>query len=642
MCGIAGRLEFDPACSVDPALIRRMCAAIEHRGPDDEGVWTQGPIGLGHRRLSILDLSSAGHQPMPNVTGTLWITFNGEIYNFLDLRADLERAGVVFRSRTDTEVILHLYEREGVECLKRLRGMFAFAIWDTRAKALFMARDRIGVKPLCYHTDERGITFASEIKAVLQDPGVSHEPDPVAIHHYLTYQSVPAPLCAFRGIQKLPPGHYLLCRGGRTEVKRYWRLSYEPKRSAATRREQRDLEAELLRRFEESVRLRLISDVPLGAFLSGGVDSSAVVAMMSRCATGPVRTFSIGFDDASYDELGYARLVAERLGTRHTELTVRPDALEVLPKLTWHYDEPYADASAIPTYYVSKMAREHVTVVLNGDAGDENFAGYDRHVANQYAHQLRAFAPIVGSRAFRGIVDAMPAGIMSSSKRFRLHRFLAQLHRTPQARNAAWMSQFDPEAKQQLYTQAFRHQVGPAEAEELLFEKYRETDARDFIDQTLYADVNTYLPNTLLVKVDIASMANSLEARSPFLDHTFMEFAARLPVDQKIRGGRTKIILRRALRGVIPDAILDRPKMGFSVPIDHWLRNELKDMSHDLLLSQRSLSRGYFRSAFVERMLTEHADGRRKWHTQIWNLMMLESWLREFVDQPAGVALARH
>ncbi len=638
MCGIAGRLEFDSARRVDAALIRRMCAVLEHRGPDDEGIWTQGPIGLGHRRLSILDLSAAGHQPMSNATGTLWIVFNGEIYNFLELRAELERAGATFRSRTDTEVILHLYEREGVECLHKLRGMFAFAIWDTRAQSLFVARDRIGVKPLCYHADARGITFASEIKAVLQDSGVSHDPDPVALHHYLTYQSVPAPMCAFRGVQKLPPGHYLMWRQGRMEVKRYWQLSYEPKRSAATERERRDLEAELLQRFEESVRLRMISDVPLGAFLSGGVDSSAVVAMMSRCATGPVRTFSIGFDDASYDELAYARLVAERFQTQHTELTVRPDALAVLPKLTWHYDEPYADASAIPTYYVSKMAREHVTVVLNGDAGDENFAGYDRHVANQYAHRLRAFAPLLGSGAFRRLLDALPAGALPPSTRFRLRRFVDQLGRTPQARNTAWMSQFAPEAKQQLYAQAFRDQVGIADAEELVFEKYRESDARHFTDQTLYADVNTYLPNTLLVKVDIASMANSLEARSPFLDHTFMEFAARLPVDLKIRGGRTKIILKRALRGVIPDAILDRPKMGFSVPVDHWLQHELKDMAHDLLLSPRSMSRGYFRRPFVERMLREHAEGRRKWHTQIWNLMMLESWHRTFVDAPVAVA----
>ncbi len=640
MCGIAGRMEFELGRKADPELVQRMCDAIAHRGPDDSGVWAEGPMALGHRRLSILDLSAAGHQPMPNADGSLWIAFNGEIYNFLELRAELEREGHTFRSRTDTEVLLHLYQRDGVECLQRLRGMFAFAIWDVKRQQLFLARDRVGKKPLAYRVDERGLSFGSEIKAVLQDPEVEREPDPVALHHYLTYQCVPAPMCAFKGIRKLSPGSYLLARDGRVEVKRYWKLSYLPKFEARTARAERELEEELIRRLEEATALRLISDVPLGAFLSGGVDSSAIVAMMCRKATGPVRTFSIGFDDDAYDELAYARATAAHFGTQHTEFTVRPSALEVLPKLVWHYDEPYADASAVPTYYVSKLAREHVTVVLNGDGGDESFAGYDRYVANALAQRLSLLNPLLGSAAFRKALDLLPHGATSASSRWRLKRFVQQLGRSPQARNAAWMAQFDPEAKQQLYTAAFRREVGPAEAEESMYVRYRETDADNFIDATLYADVTGYLPDTLLTKVDIASMAVALEARSPFLDHEFMEFAARLPARLKLDGRRTKVILKRALRGIVPDDVLDRRKMGFNAPVDQWLRGELRDMSHDLLLSRRSLARGYFQRAFVERMLREHAQGTRNWHTQIWNLMMLESWHRSFVDEAQAQAVA--
>ena len=640
MCGIAGRLEFEPGRKAAPGLVQRMCDVIAHRGPDDSGVWAQGPVALGHRRLAIVDLSPAGHQPMSHADGRYWIVFNGEIYNFLELREQLEHSGHVFRSRTDTEVILHLYERHGVDCLRLLRGMFAFAIWDTQERQLFIARDRVGKKPLAYHLDDRGLTFASEIKAVLQDPDVDREPDPVALHHYLTWQCVPAPLSAFKGVQKLMPGHYLIARDGKVEVQRYWRLEYGPKHSARNAREEKDLEAELIDRLEEATALRMIADVPLGAFLSGGVDSSAVVAMMCRRASFPVRTFSIGFDDDSYDELGFARATAQHFETRHTEFTVRPNALEVLPKLVWHYDEPYADASAIPTYYVSKLAREHVTVVLNGDGGDENFAGYDRYVANGLALRLGLLARVLGSGAVRRLIDLLPHGATSSSSRWRLKRFLAPLGLSPQERNAAWQAQFDRESKLQLYTSAFRRDVGPADAEELLYARYRDAGAADFLDATLYTDVTGYLPDALLTKVDIASMAVALEARSPFLDHVFMEWAARLPERLKLDGRRTKVLLKRSLRGIVPDDVLDRRKMGFNAPVDQWLRGDLKDLSHDLLLSSRALDRGYFERRFVERMLREHAKGTRNWHTQIWNLMMLESWHRQFVDQAQPEAVA--
>jgi asparagine synthase (glutamine-hydrolysing) len=373
----------------------------------------------------------------------------------------------------------------------------------------------------------------------------------------------------------------------------------------------------------------------VGAFLSGGVDSGAVVAMMSDRSSAPVRTFSIGFEDGAYNELAHARKVARHFGTDHTEFVVKPDALEVLPQLVWHFDEPFADASAIPTWYVSQLARQYVTVVLNGDGGDESFAGYDRHVANQMAVRLAPLRPLLGSRAFRRALDLLPHGATSASARWRLKRFIEQLGREPQERNAAWLAHFDLDTKHDLYSAAFRHWAGPRDAEEMLYARYREADADNFTDATLYADIHTYLPDTLLVKVDIASMAHGLEARSPFLDHEFMEFAARLPEDMKLAGGRTKVALKRALRGLVPAEVLNRRKMGFNAPVDRWLRKDLKELSYDLLLSLRARGRGYFQPRFVERMLNEHADGTRNWHTQIWNLMMLESWHRTFVDGAA-------
>ena len=636
MCGIAGKLSFEQGRGVDPGLIQRMCEVLAHRGPDDAAIWCDGPIGLGHRRLSVIDLTDAGRQPMCNEDGSLWVVLNGEIYNFPELRHELEQQGYRFRTRTDTEVLLQLYHRDGVDCLHRLRGMFAFAIWDVRRRELFLARDRVGKKPLCYHADAHGITFASEIKAVLQDPEVDREPDPVAIHHYLTYQCVPAPLSAFSGVHKLLPGHYLLARDGRYTVQRYWKLSHRPKFAPRNAHERRALEVELLQRLDEATALRMASDVPIGAFLSGGVDSSAVVALMSDRSSEPVRTFSIGFEDGDYNELAHARRVAAHFGADHTEFVVRANALEVLPQLVWHFDEPFADASAIPTWHLSRLAREHVTVVLNGDGGDESFAGYDRYVANQFAGRLAPLRPVLGSRAFRRALDLLPHGSTSASARWRLKRFVEQLGREPHARNAAWLAHFDLGAKRELYSAAFRQWAGERDAEEMLYARFREADADNFTDATLYADVTTYLPDTLLVKLDMMSMAHGLEARSPFLDHAFMEFAARLPVDMKLDGRNTKVALKRALRGVLPPDVLRRRKMGFNAPVDRWLRRELKELSYDLLLSLRARGRGYFQPRFVERMLREHAQGTRNWHAQIWNLMMLESWHRMFVDEPAA------
>ena len=634
MCGISGKLYFDSTRPVEREVLERMNAVLAHRGPDDAGIYCDGPIGLAHRRLSIIDLSPAGHQPMSNEDGTIWIVFNGEIYNFQSLRPDLLHRGHRFRSNTDTEVILHLYEDHGTDCLRFLRGMFAFALWDGPRRQLFLARDRLGKKPLSYQQDAQGLRFASEVKAILQDSEVTARPDPVGISHYLTYQYVPSPGSAFQGVHRLPPGHYLTCRDGRVEVVRYWRLRRDQKREQS----EEDWCQEIVARLEEAVRLRMISDVPLGAFLSGGIDSSAVVALMSRAGAGPVKTFSIGFEEPEYDELKYARQVAERFGTEHHELVVRPDAVAILPKLAWHYDEPFADSSAVPTYYVAQMTRQYVTVALNGDAGDESFGGYDRYVANLLAASFDRW-PGAGllRHAIRCGLRFLPQSGTRTSLLYRGRRFLDGLTETPERRYARWFCHFYGDRKAALCTPEFLA-AGGEDALEVLLAAYRQSDAPDFGDATLGVDAGLYLPDDLLVKVDIASMAHSLEARSPFLDHEFMEFAATIPFELKVRGRVKKYILKRALAGLLPERILHRPKMGFGVPIDHWLRHELREVAYETLLGSRAVSRGYFQVRTVRRMLDEHMQGKAGWHYLLWNLLMLELWHRTYIDGDGELA----
>jgi asparagine synthase (glutamine-hydrolysing) len=638
MCGIGGKLYFDQARPVEPEVLERMNAAQAHRGPDDSGIYCQGAVGLAHRRLSIIDLSPAGHQPMANEDGTIWIVFNGEIYNFQALRLRLAERGHRFRSRTDTEVLLHLYEEYGVDCLQFLRGMFAFAIWDAPRRQLFLARDRLGKKPLCYQQDAEALRFASEAKAILQDPAVEPQPDPVGVSRYLTYGYVPSPGSAFQGMRKLPPAHYLLFREGKTEVVRYWQL----RRSQKLHRPEGEWCREILARLEEAVRLRLVSDVPLGAFLSGGIDSSAVVAMMSHASGGVIKTFSIGFDEPEYDELRFARQVAERFGTEHHELVVRPDATAILPKLAWHYDEPFGDSSAVPTYYVAQMTRRHVTVALNGDAGDEDFGGYDRYVASLLA---ASFDRLPGARLLRRAIRwglrLWPQGGRRTSLLSRGRRFLDGLTELPERRYARWFCHFYGDRKDELCSPEFRAAWGEDDALEVLLRAYRESDATDFLDATLGVDAALYLPDDLLVKVDIASMAHSLEARSPFLDHEFMEFAATIPSNLKVRGRVKKHILKRALSGLLPDEILHRPKMGFGMPIDHWFRHELRDLAYDTLLGPRCLARGYFRPEALRRLLDEHTRGTANWHYLLWTLLMLELWHRTYVDGDGELAARR-
>ena len=622
-------LFFDRQRVVDPTLLSRMNAELEHRGPDDRGIYHAGRVGLAHTRLSIIDLSPAGHQPMPNGDGTVWISFNGEIYNFLELRARLEREGVRFRSRTDTEVIMALYERHGVECLAHLRGMFAFAIWDEHRQRLFIARDRLGKKPLFYYRDGERFMFGSEPKAILADSTVPAAPDEEAIHHYLTLGYVPSPFCAFKGFKTLPPAHYLVIEGNEVTVERYWQLEYGPKIDAP----EAEIRERLLAELGEAVRLRMISDVPLGAFLSGGIDSSTVVALMSRYSSGAVKTFSIGFEEDAYNELPYARMVAQRYGTDHHEFIVKPDAVAILPELVWHYNQPYADSSAIPTYFLAKMTRKHVTVALNGDAGDENFAGYERYLASLLAGRYDRIPRLVRAPFEAGVTLLPEWGSFRSLYR-RGKRFADGLTEPPRRRYARWVSYFTDEWKSELYTRDFRERVGRLDSVELLAKEFDRVGG-DPLDATLGVDVATYLPDDLLVKVDIATMAHSLEARSPMVDHKFMEFAARLPVSMKIRGSTLKYILKQAVQDLLPAEVLHRKKMGFSVPLDRWFRHELREMAHEVLLGRRAVERGLFNRAAVAQILEEHQRGRRQLHHQIWALLSLELWFQRFIDSTA-------
>ena len=626
MCGIAGRVNYLSQRPVDQGVVRGMCDLIAHRGPDGWDVHVDGWVGLGHRRLSIIDLSAAGTQPMSTADGQLWITFNGEIYNFLELRRELEQQGHRFRSATDTEVILAAYRQHGVECLGRLRGMFAFAIWDQPRQRLFIARDRAGKKPLHYWVDRDGIAFASEPKAFLADPGFVAEPDPQGIADYIALQYVPAPESAFKGVRKLPPGHFLLLENGQIRIERYWRLRYANK----VRMTEQAAAEELRRRLSEAVKLRLISDVPLGAFLSGGIDSGAIVALMAEHASGAVKTFSIGFDQKEYNELPAARLVAQKYATDHHEFVVRPDALSLLPSLVWHYNEPYADSSAIPTFVLSELTRRYVTVALNGDGGDENFAGYDRYYANVLGQHFdripRPVRRLMANAAALAPASGNRRGLVSRGR-----RFLQAGGERREERYIRWVAHFPHGLREEICTPEFLAQV-PQDPDRVLLDAYRATDATDIVDATLDVDVTTYLPGDLLVKVDIATMAHGLEGRSPFLDHEVMEFAASLPSDLKLRGSIKKYILKSAVAPLLPPELLDRPKMGFGVPIDAWFRGELKEFVADIISSATFRQRGIMRAAVVEQLFRDHVSGEASWHYQLWNVVMLEMWFRAFVD----------
>jgi asparagine synthase (glutamine-hydrolysing) len=614
-----------------------MNATLTHRGPDGSGMVLLGNTALAMSRLRIIDLTT-GDQPIPNEDETCWIVYNGEIYNFHALRRALEATGHRFRTRSDTEVLLHAYEAWGPECVHRLQGMFAFAVYDGRLQPprrhepssaggglLFLGRDRLGKKPLYYYHDADCFIFASEIKAILAHPRVPRLVNRSVIPLYLTYGYVPAPYTLFEGIYELPPGHTLTVRNGQVTVSEYWDVTYPT--DATSRLSEPEIIKRLQELLEEAVRRRLVSDVPLGAFLSGGVDSTAVVAYMARLTPQPVKTFAIGFaDEPSFNELPYARAAAHVYNTEHHEFVVKPDMITLLPKLVWHYDQPFADSSALPTYLVSQLAREHVTVALTGDGGDELFAGYERFVAARLAEGYRHIPQFIRA-ALATLANNLPESTRYKSFVHQMCRFVTYATLPLAQRYRGWVAIFSDSFRRELLAQGTTVDV-----EDHFATYFKRAQDVDPLGQLLYVNTKTYLPGDLLVKTDRMSMAHSLEARCPFLDQNLIEFAAHIPSHLKIRGLTTKYILKQALRDLVPAGVIARRKHGFGVPIGRWFRTDLKDYVRDVLLDPQALRRGYYNAATLVRLVDEHQSGKRDYSHHLWALLTFEVWHRLFID----------
>lgn len=621
MCGIVGIVYNDPNRPIDKPLIERMCAVIHHRGPDEWGMWSEGQAGIGMKRLRIIDLAG-GSQPIHNADKSIWIVFNGEIYNYRELRKDLESRGYSFYTSSDTETIVHLYEAYGEDCVQYLRGMFAFAIWDNNRKKLFLGRDRLGKKPLHYLHDGEKLVFGSEIKSILQHPEISPEVNRPCIISYLAFGNTIDPDTMFKGICKLPPGHTLTWKNGRITIRQYWDVEYRPDNTKSERQFLEETE-ELLK---EAIRIRLMSEVPLGAFLSGGIDSSLIVALMAMQMSEPVRTFSIGFDDQRYNELPYARLVAKKYGTDHHEEIVRPDAEEVIPYLIQMFDEPFADSSAIPTYYVSRLARRHVTVVLSGDGGDEMFGGYSRYldsVLSGYTDQL----PLALRQFFLGGLARM---LPESFPGINTLRYLSldkdERYILKGTKGISLIG--DLVFNRDLIREAGGYD--PTLSKRYMLDRVKGLDS---ITRRQYLDTKTYLPCDIMTKVDRATMFVSLEARAPMLDYKFVEFAATVPVQYKVNGRTTKYLLKQLAYKLLPGEMIDRQKMGFAMPVAQWINREWKEMSEDLVLGSRALQRGNFNPNYLSRIVDEHRCGRRDHSYIIWTLMVLEMWYRKYIDE---------
>jgi asparagine synthase (glutamine-hydrolysing) len=636
MCGIVGKINFDRS-PVQRELVAQMCQAIVHRGPDDSGLFFDHYVGLGTRRLSIIDLND-GHMPMCNEDESVWITFNGEIYNFIEKRDELLQAGHGLMTRSDTEVILHLYEEYGIDCLQHLNGMFAFAIWDRARQRLFIARDRLGKKPLHYALTCTGLTFASEIAALLCDPAIPRDLDYDALDMYLTLEYIPSPVTIFKAIRKLPSAHYLVWEKDRLTINRYWHLDYGVKGDMTEEQAAEELRALLT----DAIRRRLISDVPLGVFLSGGLDSTTVVALASQLTDKPIKTFSIGFENQAFNELGYARQVAQKYHTDHHEFIVKPDLIDVLPQLSLHYGEPFGDDSAVATYYVSKLARQFVTVALSGDGGDETFGGYPHYTTARYPLNVipgylnfgaRAFLNglrVVNPRRAFGAVKGTALGIANSIRELN----------DPMQAFANRMTALDCNARQRLYSEGLYARVNDNRA--LGLTRHLPADATnwDVLDKMFYLDQTNYMVDDILVKVDIASMANSLEIRCPILDYRIVEWSARLPATMKVRGTDTKRIMRQAFGDLWTPEIRARKKMGFGMPIDEWLKNDLYQMAHDLLTDQTARQRDLFDQNWIQEMLVRHKNGTGHYAKPLWLLLNFELWARA-MENVARVKCAR-
>ena len=618
-----------------------MTDAIQHRGPDAEGHWfveqsgDQRPgVALGHRRLSIIDVEGSP-QPRGNEDGSIQIIFNGEIYNYKELRESLLTAGHEFATHGDTEVIVHLYEEYGVDCVQHLRGMFAFAIWDSNKQQLMVARDRLGQKPLFFRMESGRFSFASELKAIVQIPGISRELDRSTVLRYLTLQYVPAPHSILKGFRRLNPATFGVLKNGDFNTHQYWSPPYDE--PAHDRPKIADWKDELRHELTDAVRLRLRSDVPLGAFLSGGIDSTVITGLMQEQLDRPVETFSIGFPVAEFDERHYARQASEQLGTSHHEAVVTPDAMSVLPKLIWHYDEPFSDSSAIPTMYLSEMTRKQVTVALTGDAGDELFCGYDRYRAVRMAHAMNVTPRWVRKTA-AWMSGFLPTSVRQKSLLRRAKRLLQTLGKENNERYLNWIAIFDQERLQHIASDELYSLTQEMDPSDCIRDAYLKFPDRSVVTQTTAVDLETYLPGALLTKVDIASMHVGLECRSPMLDHKVVELAARMPLSVKQSYQQGKMVLTETFKDLIPADIQTRKKMGFGVPIDHWFRNELKPLLHDVLLSQRCFDRGLLNPASVRTLVEEHTSEKYDHAYRLWNLLCLELWHQTYLDQPPPIS----
>ncbi len=627
MCGICGIVQLNERFDIRRETLKRMNDVLHHRGPDDEGFYVSPIVGLGMRRLSIIDLQT-GHQPIQNEDGTVQVVFNGEIYNFQKLRKTLEEAGHRFYTRSDTEVIVHGYEEYGPEVVQHLRGMFAFAIWDANQEILLIVRDRPGIKPLHYYRDDEKFLFGSEIKSILQCERVPREVNPEALDRFLTFEYICSPETIFKNIYKLPPGHFLLLRKGELRIEQYWDNLPSIQEEQNEEYYARHL-AELL---EESVKMRLISDVPLGALLSGGIDSSTVVGFMAKHSSKPVKTFSIGFEDQSYNELEYARTVSKHFNTEHYEFIIKPDAVELVEKLLKNLDEPFGDFSIFPTYLVSKMAREYVTVALSGDGGDELFAGYDTYIADWLARYYQKAPAIIRKQIMPKFLSLIPPspkkkGLINRSKRFVEGTLLA-----PELMHTRWMIFLQDREKRQLYSNMLLDAFEQGNSYKYIQEYFTRSDGVPALAQQEYVDIKTYLTDDILVKVDRMSMAPSLEARVPFLDHRVMEFAAKIPTSMKLKGLTTKYILKKAVSDLLPEKILTRGKEGFSIPIKNWLMNELRPLLLDTLSEERIRRRGYFQPHYIQHLIQEHLNGKENHSHRLWALMVFEIWHQMYID----------
>lgn len=632
MCGICGIAKTDSGHPIASSLIAAMCETLAHRGPDDQGVHTEKNVELGSRRLSIIDLEK-GHQPLSNEDKTIWISHNGEVYNFPALREELLSRGHTFQTKTDTETIVHSYEEWGEDFVHKLRGMFAFALWDGREEKLMLVRDRIGIKPLYYTLlEDKTLVFGSELKAILTHPRVKRSLDPRALDLYLTLEYIPAPYSIFQNISKLPAGCLLIYKNGQVHLKKYWELDGQEMISSQVSKSRLSaLMDELNALIKEAVQLRLISDVPLGVFLSGGIDSSSIVGMMHELGASPIKTFSIGFEDTSYDELHHARRVAEKFQTEHEEFVLRPKALDLTDKLIHHLDEPFGDFSIFPTYLISKMARSHVKVILSGDGGDEVFGGYEHYQAQKLS---RSPLPFLFSRIIHPFVRMIPPSQKKKGVWNKIRRFGQGFEHSSEYKHLRWMMFLTDKDKKSLYAPELQEKLGGAKPlyETMPFDDlYKRSDFFDALNGELYLDLKTYLVDDILVKVDRMSMATSLETRVPILDHKIVEFAYSLPGNLKLNGLTTKWIFKKSMERLLPHPNIYRKKEGFSIPIKHWLRTELKDLMLDYLNPQRIRNGGLFRFDFIEKMIDLHLKQRENFSHQLWALLVFEIWRENYL-----------